>query len=197
MWRRWRSKLVNQPPRIPNSSDTLCSDNWNGLPHHLLKNQFHDGIFVYSLAFCLRSGSILGSFPIVWVLCMCERFHSKVRGLWWRTSKWSLQYIHAFLACHTLRDRSMGTFHGENWPKALSEHGRGGISVILTPNQRFWAFFDYEFFPAELAEGRFQTWIRLVWVVLICGKISDWCWSCSNHARKMALILEIFILVYF
>ena len=116
---------------------------------------------------------------------MCERFHLKVRGLWWRTSKWSLQYIHAFLASHTLRDRSMGTFHGENWPKALSEHGRGGISVILTPNQRFWAFFDYEFFPAELAEGRFQTWIRLVWVVLICGKISDWCWSCSNNARKI------------
>ena len=111
----------------------------------------------------------------------------KVRGLWWRTSKWSLQYIHAFLAWHTLRDRSMGTFHGENWSKALSEHGRGGISVILTPNQRFWAFFDYEFFPAELAEGRFQTWIRLVWVVLICGKISDWCWSCSNHARKIGV----------
>ena len=47
------------------------------------------------------------------------------------------------------------------------------------------SFFDYEFFPAELAEGRFQTWIRLVWVVLICGKISDWCWSCSIHARKI------------
>ena len=104
-------------------------------------------------------------------------------------STWTLvayfQMVATVHPCHTLRDRSMGTFHGENWPKALSEHGRGGISVILTPNQRFWVFFDHEFFPAELAEGRFQTWIRLVWVVLICGKISDWCWSCSIHARKI------------
>ena len=141
----------------------------------------------------LPSGSILGSFPIVWVLCMCERFHLKVRGLWWRTSKWSLQYIHAFLACHTLRDRSMGTFHGKNWSKALFEHGWEEVGFLLfrlpTKDFKFFSTPNFSLLSWQRGDSRLES------------DLSGWFWSVARFPigveavpitqGRLTLILEI------